>query len=113
MLADEIERVGSVRPARLKFYGEINSEALHKTWLDYFPKAPRGGSRLFDESRIVRPFKKKQPLELCKRCNGHHQSKNSWRTPSCTNLGSNNYSVENCMAAAKCGNCGGPYRADK
>ncbi|KHJ31860.1 putative eka-like protein [Erysiphe necator] len=68
MLSDEIERVCSERPAHLKLYGQNNSEAPHRTWMAFFTKAPRAGLRLFDESGIVRPDKKKKPLEFCKRC---------------------------------------------
>ncbi|KHJ36182.1 putative eka-like protein [Erysiphe necator] len=92
MLADEIERVCSVRPAHLKLSGGNKSEALHRTWLAYFTKAPRAGFRVFDESGIVRPYKKQQLLEFWKRWNGHHP---------------NTY-----IAATKYRNCGGPHRAD-
>ncbi|POS82439.1 hypothetical protein EPUL_005781 [Erysiphe pulchra] len=112
MLADEIERVCSVRPAHLKLYGGNKPESPHRTWLAYFSKAPRGGFRVFDESGIVRPYKKQQPLEFCKRCNGHHPSKNCSRAPSCANCGSTNHTADICMAATKCRNCGGPHRAD-
>ncbi|POS82700.1 hypothetical protein EPUL_003942 [Erysiphe pulchra] len=112
MLADEIERVCSVRPAHLKLYGRNKSEAPHRTWMAYFPKAPRAGFRVFDESGIVRLYKKQNPLEFCKRCNGHHPAKNYSRAPSCANCGSTNHSVDTCMAATKCRNCGGPHRAD-
>ena len=78
----------------------------------YFSKAPRGGFRLFDESSIVRLFKKQQPLEFCKRCNGHHPSKNCSRAPSCGNCGSTNHPEDRCMAATKCRNCGGLHRSD-
>ncbi|POS81933.1 hypothetical protein EPUL_005573, partial [Erysiphe pulchra] len=78
----------------------------------YFSKAPRAGFRIFDESGIARPFKKQQPLESCKRCNGHHPTKNCPRAPSCGNCGSTNHCEEVCMAATKCRNCGGPHRSD-
>ncbi|KHJ35558.1 putative eka-like protein [Erysiphe necator] len=58
MLADEIERVCSVRPAHLKLYGRNETSPPHRTWMTYFTKAPRGGFRAFDESEIARPFKK-------------------------------------------------------
>ncbi|POS87841.1 hypothetical protein EPUL_001568 [Erysiphe pulchra] len=101
MLADEIERFCPVRPAYLKLYGRNKSEAPHRTWLAYFPKAPRAEFRVFDESGI-----------FCKRCNWHHPAKNCSRAPSCANWGSTNYSVDTCMAATKCRNYGGPHRAD-
>ncbi|KHJ30732.1 putative eka-like protein [Erysiphe necator] len=112
MLSDEIERVCSERPAHLKLYGQNDSEAPHRTWMAFFTKAPRAGFRVFDESGIVRPYKKQQPLEFCKRCNGHHPSRNCSRAPSCANCGSTNHSVDTCMAATKCRNCGRPHRAD-
>ncbi|POS82134.1 hypothetical protein EPUL_006813, partial [Erysiphe pulchra] len=112
MLADEVERVCSVRPAHLKLYGRNNSEAPHRTWMAFFSKAPRAGFRVFDESGIARPFKKRQPLEFCKRCNGHHPTKNCSRAPSCGNCGSTNHSEDLCMAKTKCRNCGGPHRSD-
>ncbi|KHJ30784.1 putative eka-like protein [Erysiphe necator] len=42
MLADEVERVCSVRPAHIKLYGRNKPEAPHRTWMAFFPKAPRG-----------------------------------------------------------------------
>ncbi|POS82614.1 hypothetical protein EPUL_004433, partial [Erysiphe pulchra] len=112
MLADEIERVCSIRPALLKLYGRNNPEAPHRTWMALFSKAPRPGFRVFDESGIGRPFKKQQTLEFCKRCNGHHATKNCSRAPSCGNCGSTNHVEDNCMAATKCRNCGGPHRSE-
>lgn len=112
MLADEVERVCSVRPVQLKLYGRNKTEAPHRTWMVFFSKAPRVGFRVFDESGIARPFKKQQPLEFCKRCNGHHPTKNCSRAPSCGNCGSTNHSENTCMAATKCRNCGGPHRSD-
>ncbi|KHJ31097.1 putative eka-like protein [Erysiphe necator] len=112
MLSDEIERVCSVRPAYIKLFGQNNSKAPHRTWMAYFCKAPRSGFRVFDESGIMRPYKKQQSIEFCKRCNGHHPSKNCSRAPSCGNCGSKNHNVDICKAATKCRNCGGPHRAD-
>ncbi|KHJ33839.1 putative eka-like protein [Erysiphe necator] len=112
LLADEIERVCSVRPAHLKLYGRNETSAPHRTWIAYFTKAPPGGFRAFDESGITRPFKKPQPLQFCKRCNGHHPAKNCSRAPSCDICGSTNDSGDTCMAATKCRNCGGPHRSD-
>ncbi|KHJ30625.1 putative eka-like protein [Erysiphe necator] len=112
MLSDEIERVCSVRPVHVKLYGRNNPEAPHRTWMAYFSNAPRSGFRVFDESGIMRPYKKQQPLEFCKRCNGHHPAKNCSRAPSCGNCGSTNHNTDKCMAATKCRNCGGPHRAD-
>ncbi|KHJ35571.1 putative eka-like protein [Erysiphe necator] len=112
MLSDKIERVSSMRPAHLKLYGRNNLKVPHRTWLAYFPKAPRRGFRVFDESRMVRPYKKHQPIEFCKRCNGHRPSKNCSRAPSCANFRSTNHTADNCMATTKCRNCGGPHRAD-
>ncbi|POS82999.1 hypothetical protein EPUL_003800, partial [Erysiphe pulchra] len=96
MLSNEIERVCSMQPG----------------YMAIFSKAPRCGFRVFDESRIVRPFKKQQPLEFCKRCNGHHPAKNCSRAPSCGNCGSTNHATDICMAATKCQNCGGAHRSD-
>ncbi|KHJ31883.1 putative eka-like protein [Erysiphe necator] len=112
MLSDEIERVSSMRPAHLKLYGRNNLESPHRTWLAYFPKAPRGGFRVFDESGVLRPYKKQKPTEFCERCNGHHPSKNCSRAPSCANCGSTYHTADIGMAATKCRNCGGPHRAD-
>lgn len=112
MLADEVERVCSVRPAHIKLYGRNKPEAPHRTWMAFFPKAPRGTFKVFDESGIARSFKKQQPLEFCKRCNGHHSIKNCSRAPSCGNCGSTNHTEDLCMAATKCRNCGGPHRSD-
>ncbi|KHJ30389.1 putative eka-like protein [Erysiphe necator] len=82
LLTDEVERVCSVRPAHLKLYGRNKAEAPHRTWMAFFSKAPRGSFKVFDESGVARPFKKQQPLEFCKRCNGHHPTKNCSRAPS-------------------------------
>ncbi|KHJ35401.1 putative eka-like protein [Erysiphe necator] len=112
MLSDEIERFCSVRPAYIKLFGQNNPKAPHRTWMAYFCKAPRSDFRVFDESGIMRPYKKQQPIEFCKRCNGHHPSKNCSRAPSCGNCGSTNHNVDICKAATKCRNCGGPHRAD-
>ncbi|KHJ34397.1 putative eka-like protein [Erysiphe necator] len=112
MLTDEVERVCAIRPAHVKLYGGNKAEAPHKTWMAYFSKAPRAGFRVFDESGITRPFKKQQPLEFCKRCNGHHPTKNCSRAPSCGNCGSTNHTEDLCMATTKCRNCGGPHRSD-
>ncbi|KHJ30104.1 putative eka-like protein [Erysiphe necator] len=112
MLTDEVERVCTIRPAHVKLYGGNKAEAPHKTWMAYFSKAPRAGFRVFDESGIARPYKKQQPLEFCKRCNGHHPTKNCSRAPSCGNCGSTNHTEDLCMASTKCRNCGGPHRSD-
>ncbi|KHJ32412.1 putative eka-like protein [Erysiphe necator] len=77
-----------------------------------FAKAPRPGFRVFDDSGLIMIHKKKKPLEFCKRCNGHHPSKNCSRAPSCGNYGSTMHTEDICMAATKCRNCGGPHRSD-
>ncbi|KHJ35076.1 putative eka-like protein [Erysiphe necator] len=112
MLADEIERVSLDWPSFLKLYGQNNPAAPHRTWMVFSPKAPRPGFRVFDESGLAMPYKKKKPLEFCKRCNGHHPSKNCSRAPSCGNCGSTMHTEDMCMAATKCRNCGGPHRSD-
>ncbi|KHJ34851.1 putative eka-like protein [Erysiphe necator] len=112
MLSNEIERVCSMQPAYVKLYGQNKSDAPHRTWMEFFSKAPRCGFRVFDESGIARPFKKQQPLEFCKRCNGHHPTKNCSRAPSCSNCGSGNHTKDNCLAATKCRNSGGPHHSD-
>lgn len=112
MLADELERVCSMRPAHLKLYGRNKAEAPHRTWMAFFSKAPSSIFKVFDESGVARKFKKQQPLDFCKRCNGHHPTKNCSRAPSCGNCGSTNHSEEICMSAIKCRNCGGPHRSD-
>ena len=91
MLADEVERVCSVRPAHIKLYGRNKPEAPHRAWMGFFPKAPRGTFKVFDESGIAGPFKKQQPLEFCKKSNGHHSIKNFSRAPSCGNCGLTNH----------------------
>ncbi|KHJ33172.1 putative eka-like protein [Erysiphe necator] len=112
LLADKVERVYSVRSANLKLYGRNKAEAPHRTWMAFLSKAPRGSFKVFDESGVARPFKKQQPLEFCKRCNGHHPTKNCFRAPSCGNCGSTNHPKDLCMAVTKCRNCGGPHRSD-
>lgn len=112
ILADEIERVSSVRPATLKLYGRNLPNAPHRTWMAYFSKAPRPGFRVFDESGRMRKFKTQQRLDFCKRCNGHHSPKNCSRAPSCGNCGSTMHPEDLCMALTKCKNCGGPHRSD-
>ncbi|KHJ30048.1 putative eka-like protein [Erysiphe necator] len=39
MLADEVERVCSVRPAHIKLYGRNKPEAPYRTWMAFFPNA--------------------------------------------------------------------------
>ncbi|KHJ36364.1 putative eka-like protein [Erysiphe necator] len=112
ILTDEVERVCSMRYTHVKLYGRNKSEAPHRTWMVYLPKAPRTGFRVFDECGIARPFKKQQPSEFCKCCNGHHPTKNCSRAPSCENCGSTNHSEDLCMATTKCRNCEGPHRSD-
>ncbi|POS84006.1 hypothetical protein EPUL_004462 [Erysiphe pulchra] len=58
-------------------------------------------------------FKKLQPLEFCKRCNGYHPKKNCSRAPSCGNCGSTNHTEELCIATTECKNCGVPHRSDR
>ncbi|KHJ35025.1 putative eka-like protein [Erysiphe necator] len=112
MLADEIERVSTIRPAFVKPYGASNPDAPHRTWMAFFSEIPRTGFRVFDESGVTRNFKKKQQIEFCKRCNGHHNIRTCSRAPSCGNCGSTMHSQDVCMAATKCRNCGGPHRSD-
>ncbi|POS84556.1 hypothetical protein EPUL_004152 [Erysiphe pulchra] len=112
MLTDEIERVCSIRQDHVKLYGRNKEEAPHRTWIAYFAKAPRSGFRVFDKSGNARIFKRKQPLEFCKRCNGHHPTKNCSRAPSRGNCGSTNHLEDVCMATTKCRNCGGPHRSE-
>ncbi|KAI1005500.1 hypothetical protein K3495_g2710, partial [Podosphaera aphanis] len=112
MLADEIERITSVRPEALKIYGNQKPEAPYRTWLALFTKAPRPGFRVFDESGLSSIFKKQKPIEFCKRCNGHHAAKSCSRAPSCGNCGSTMHIEDKCMAATKCRNCGGPHRSE-
>ncbi|POS82947.1 hypothetical protein EPUL_005522, partial [Erysiphe pulchra] len=112
MLIDEIEQVCSIRPVHVKLYGGNKAEALPRTWMAYFPRAPRAKFRVFDESGIARQFKKQQPLEFCKRCNRYHLTKNCSRESLCGNCGSTNHTEDIYMAATKCRNCGGPHRSD-
>ncbi|KHJ30706.1 putative eka-like protein [Erysiphe necator] len=101
-----------MRPSFLKLYGRNVLEAPHRTWMAFFTKAPRPGFRVFDESGVMRNFKKQQSPEFCKRCNGHHPPKNCSRAPSCGNCGSTMHSEDLCMAQTRCKNCGGPHRSD-
>ncbi|KHJ30786.1 putative eka-like protein [Erysiphe necator] len=101
-----------MRPAHLKLYGRNKAEAPHRTWMAFFSKAPSSSFKVFDESGVARKFKKQQPLDFCKRCNGHHPTRNCSRAPSCGNCGSTNHPEEICMAVTKCRNCGGPHRSD-
>ncbi|KHJ36125.1 putative eka-like protein [Erysiphe necator] len=112
MLSDEIERVSSVRPEALKFYGNHKPDAPHRTWLALFTKLPKSGFRVFDESGITHVLKKQIAIDFCKRCNGHHSSKFCSRAPSCGNCGSNMHTQDNCKAATRCRNCRGPHRSD-
>ena len=112
MLVDEIERVSSKRPAFVKLYGTPKPDAPHRTWMAFFTDTPRVGFRVFDESGVTKVFKKKQPIEFCKRCNGHHNTKTCSRAPSCGNCGSTMHAQEDCKALTKCRNCGGPHRSD-
>ncbi|KHJ35059.1 putative eka-like protein [Erysiphe necator] len=112
ILVDEVDRVCSVCPAHLKLYGGNKTEAPHTSCMAFFPKAPYGRFSVFDESGIARPFKKQQPLKLCKRCNGHNSIKICCRAPSYGNDGSTIHTEDLCMAATKCRNCGGSHRSD-
>ncbi|POS87151.1 hypothetical protein EPUL_001256 [Erysiphe pulchra] len=112
MLMNEVEPVSSKRPALVKLYGTTNPEAPHRTWLALLPEAPRTGFRVFDESGITKIFKKKLPIEFCKRCNGHHKSRNYSHAPSCGYCRSTMHAQDVCKAITKCKNCGGPHRSD-
>ncbi|KHJ35116.1 putative eka-like protein [Erysiphe necator] len=112
MLADEIERVSTIRPTFVKPYGVSNPDAPHRTWMAFFSEIPRTGFRVFDESGVTRNSKKKKQIEFCKRCNGHHNIRTCSRAPSCGNCGSTMHSQDMCIAATKCRNCGGPRRSD-
>ncbi|KHJ35095.1 putative eka-like protein [Erysiphe necator] len=112
MLANEIERVTSIRPTSVRLYGSSNQAAPHRTWMAFFTKAPRSGLRVFDESGKVTFFKKQKAIDFCKRCNGHHPSRNCSRAPSCGNCGSVMHTENDCKALTKCKNCGGPHRSD-
>ncbi|KAI1001597.1 hypothetical protein K3495_g6604 [Podosphaera aphanis] len=57
ILADEIERVTSIRPDVLKPFGHNHPHAPHKTWMAYFSKAPRPGFRVFDQLGLISKFK--------------------------------------------------------
>ncbi|KAI0999532.1 hypothetical protein K3495_g8662 [Podosphaera aphanis] len=112
MLAEEIERVTTVRPSALKPFGQNNPNAPHKTWMAYFSKAPRPGFRVFDQSGIVSKFKQQRPIDFCNRCNGYHPSRFCSRAPSCGNCGSKMHEEDACKSLTKCKNCGGPHRSD-
>lgn len=85
MLANEAERLRSMRPTQLKLYGRNKNEALDRTWMAFLSKTPRAGFRVFDKSGIARTLKKQQPLESCKRRNSNHPTKNCSRASSCGN----------------------------
>lgn len=72
MLADEVERIWSVRPAHLKLYWGKKAEVPHRTWMAFLPKAPRDSFKVFDESGIAMPFKKQRTFEFCKGCSEHN-----------------------------------------
>ncbi|POS82289.1 hypothetical protein EPUL_005800 [Erysiphe pulchra] len=110
MLADEIERVSSKRPAFVKLYGTPKPDAPHRTWMAFSTDTPRDGFRVFDESGITKVFKKKQSIEFCKFCN--HSTKTCSRAPSCGNCGSTMHAQVDCKALTKCRNFGGPHRSD-
>ena len=112
LLANEIERVSSVRRKSVKLFGSLNHDAPHRTWLGLFTKAPRPGFRVFEESGLAKVFKKQGPIDFCKRCNGHYSSRNCSRAPSCGNCGSTMHAQEACQALTRCRNCGGPHRSD-
>ncbi|KAI1003630.1 hypothetical protein K3495_g4581 [Podosphaera aphanis] len=112
MLSDEMERVSSVRPTAVKLIGSVNHNAPHRTWLGLFSKAPRPGFRVFDEPGLAKVFKKHDPIDFCKRCNGHHPTKNCSRAPSCGNCGSKMHTQDACQALTRCRNCRGPHRSD-
>ncbi|POS88054.1 hypothetical protein EPUL_000477 [Erysiphe pulchra] len=112
MLTSEMERVTSIRPTSVRYYGTSNIEAPHRTWIAYFHKFPRPGFRVFDESWRVTLFKKKKAIDFCKLCNGYHPTRNCSRAPSCGNCGSCMHSQKDCKASTKCKNCGGPHRSD-
>ncbi|KHJ35092.1 putative eka-like protein [Erysiphe necator] len=112
MLANEIERVTSIRPTSVRLYGSSNQAAPHRTWMAFFTKAPRSGFRVFDESGKVTFFKKQKAIDFCKRCNGYHPSRNCSRALSCGNCGSVMHTENDCKALTKCKNCGGPHRSD-
>ncbi|POS85284.1 hypothetical protein EPUL_003088 [Erysiphe pulchra] len=104
LLSDEFERDTSMRPNSIKLYGHSRLEAPHRTWLTLFAKAPRPGFSVFDESGMMRIFKKQPLIDFFKRCNGHHSPKKYSRAPSCGNCGSTMH-IEDL-------NCGGPHRSD-
>lgn len=112
MLADDIERMSSVRPSFLKLYSHNNPAVPHRTWMALFAKAPKPGFRVFDESVLIMIHKKEKPLEFCKRCNKHHPSKSCSKTPSCGNCASTMHTEDICIVATKCRNCGGLHRSD-
>lgn len=62
ILANQNERVCSMRPARLRLYLWYNSRTPLIAWMVHSPKALRNGFWVFDESRVARPFKYKQIL---------------------------------------------------
>lgn len=70
----EVERVTGKNPSTLKLYGHNRHEALHRTWMAFFTRAPRPGFHIFDESRIMRNFRKKLSIDFCNRCYGHLSS---------------------------------------
>lgn len=110
MLANEIEMATSIRSSYSKLCCRNIIEAPHRTWMGFFAKAPRADFRLFDKSGRMRPFKKQQPIEFCKYCNGYHSPKNCSRAPYCGDCGSELHSQDSCLALTKCRTYGGPHR---
>lgn len=112
LLSDEIKWVCSMQPLYVKLYGRNKPEALHRTWMAFFLKAPHICVKIFDESGIARSFKKQNQLEFCKHCNGHHPDKICSRALFCSYCGSRNHATDACKVATKCCNFGVPYFSD-
>ncbi|POS83285.1 hypothetical protein EPUL_005253 [Erysiphe pulchra] len=106
-LASEIERVTSIRPTSVRFYGTLNTEAPHWIWIAHFGKYPRPNFRVFDECGSL--FKKKKTIDFCKRC---YPTRDCPRAPFCGYCGSCIHSQKDCKASTKCSHYGGPHRSD-
>lgn len=77
-----------MRSSYVELYGQIEIKfSSHETWIAFFPIAPHGGFRVFNEFRIVRGFEQ-QPLGFSKRFNGNHPVENFSRLTSFGNCGS-------------------------
>lgn len=94
-LHSEIERTTSMSHAAVKIYDRNQPDGPHRTWVA-FSKAPRHRICVFNQSGLTRKFKKQEPLDFFKRCDGNHPTKYCSSAPSCGNYGSIIQSKKSC-----------------